>query len=117
MAVYLFVLTTTKVRFTIIRVDLSRLDGFEWDAGNTAKVTARMPCGIAESAFLGTPLVFVDATHSAQEPRWALLNRVAPRHVFLVFTVRRRRIRILSARFMHAKEVKKYEKIIDATEA
>ena len=72
-----------------------------------------MNIAMAESAFLGEPLVFFDGDHSAQEPRWFLMNRVGEKHVLLVFTVRNRKIRIISARFMHAKEVKKYVSKID----
>lgn len=102
--------------FTLRKVVLANTDGFEWDDGNRSKVSARMPCEIAESAFLGSPLIFADVQHSAEEPRWALINRVDDRYVFAVFTLRRRRIRIISARFMHQHEVRKYAEVIKKSE-
>lgn len=46
------------------------------------------------------------------ERRWFLMNRVGERFVSLVFTVRDNRVRVLSARYMHGKEVRKYGKRI-----
>ena len=66
----------------------------------------------AEAAFFGEPLVFFDEAHSSIEARWFLMNRVGSRHVFLVFTMRQNKIRIISARYMHEREVKKYGKKI-----
>lgn len=88
--------------------NLALFKDFEWDDGNRGKVSKRMDIPIAESAFLGEPQILFDAVHSKIEPRWFLMNRVDSQHVFLVFTLRKNKIRILSARYMHAKEVKKY---------
>ncbi len=66
----------------------------------------------AQAAFLGEPLVWLDERHSAIEPRWFLMNRVGKRDLFLMFTVRGDKIRVISARYMHEKEVRKYGKKI-----
>ena len=82
---------------------------FDWDEGNIRKVSERMHCSIAELAFRGRPYVKYDARHSNGEKRWLLINQVANRFVCVAFTTRNQKIRIISARFMHQKEVKQYE--------
>jgi uncharacterized DUF497 family protein len=82
---------------------------FEWDKGNLRKVTRRMSIETAEAAFIGNPRIRFDHEHSRIEERWFLINKVMEKWIFLVFTVRKEVIRIISSRFMHAKEVKKYE--------
>lgn len=92
--------------------DLSHVEGFDWDEGNRRKILKRMPLDVAMSAFLGEPAVFFDHKHADDEPRWFLINRVENRYVTLIFTVRNKKIRIISARYMHKREVKKYGKKI-----
>lgn len=91
------------------------LDGFDWDAGNSAKCLVH---GIAlaevESVFDNCPLVGPDPFDPAIERRWRAIGRAASgRPAFVVFAVRAagnlRLIRPISARYMHAKEVRKYE--------
>ena len=92
-----------------------RLDGFDWDAGNSAKCEAH---GISrtevESVFAGAPLVGPDPFDTAVERRWRAIGRTSSgRPAFVAFTVRERDgahlIRPISARYMHASEVRKYE--------
>lgn len=92
--------------------NLADLEGFEWDDANKEKVTKRMAIQTAEAAFLGEPAIYFDQAHSEGEPRWFLMNRVGTRDLFLAFTIRGDKIRVISARFMHKKEVKKYGKKI-----
>lgn len=68
-----------------------------------------------ESLFRRPVMVEPDPAHSAQEERFKAIGTTdAGRHVFVVFTLRRRAgdtlIRPVSARYMHSKEVKHYEK-------
>ena len=93
-------------------INLADIESFEWDAGNRPKVEKRVPISVVESAFLGQPLISYDDTHSKIEQRWFLMNQVEKRHVFLIFTVRHKKIRIISARYMHKQEVNKYGKKI-----
>ena len=56
-----------------------------------------------------------DEAHSRTEQRLRAIGKTAEgRTIFVVFTLRRRGddiiIRLISARYMHAKEVKSYEK-------
>jgi len=90
--------------------------GFDWDAGNRAKC-AKHGVSFAEIEALfmgGTLAVRPDLAHSAAEERFQAIGRTAAgRAVFVVFTLRerggRRLVRAISARFMHAKEIKGLE--------
>ncbi len=85
------------------------MTGFEWDEGNIVKVQKRLDLAVAEFAFTGFPFIGEDEQHSISEKRWCLVNKVNKRHVFVSFTIRGKKIRIISARFMRAREAKKYE--------
>jgi hypothetical protein len=66
--------------------------GFEWDDGNRAKCQ-RHGVSIAEieSLFARPVMVLPDDAHSGAEERLRAVGRTAGgRHVFLVFTIRRR---------------------------
>ncbi len=95
-----------------------RVAGFEWDDGNRTKCTRH---GVSieeiESVFAGEVSVFPDPTHSTRETRFLGIGRTsAGRYVFTAFTLRTRHgdrwIRVISARYMHAKEVRHYQKEI-----
>ena len=87
---------------------LEESKGFQWDSGNILKnwekhgVTA-LEC---EQVFFNLPLVAAaDLNHSRTEPRNFVLGQTdSARLLFLVFTVRDRRIRVISARNMNRKE-------------
>lgn len=98
--------------FWAVMMNLSDADGFDWDEGNRDKIQQRMDVKTAQAAFSGEPLIFPDQRHSQDELRWFLMNRVGQRFVFLVFTLRGKKIRIISGRYMHDREVRKYGKKI-----
>jgi hypothetical protein len=93
---------------------LAGCTGFEWDAGNARKLSARhnVEPGECEQAFFREPfLVVVDEKHSGMEQRWQALGQtLADRRLFLVFTARGALIRIIAARDMSRKERRTYEK-------
>ena len=66
-----------------------------------------------EALFQRPMSVFPDSGHSTRETRYLGIGRIDGRHVLVAFTIRvmagERFIRPISARFMHAKEVKHYE--------
>ena len=83
--------------------DFSRYEGFEWDKSNADKIwrgheVSPFEC---EQVFFNQPLVVApDEAHSSVEPRFYVLGRTdADRRLFLVFTVRRGLIRVVSALF------------------
>jgi uncharacterized protein len=94
-------------------LDISTVDGFEWDAGNREKnwLTHQVEWTEAEEAFVNTPvLVLPDPKHSGSEDRLVLLGRtLADRRLVIVFTIRNNRVRVISARDMSKKERKMYD--------
>lgn len=94
---------------------VERAAGFDWDEGNRAKCTRHgVPLDAIESIFEGDVWTLPDVAHSTREARWLGIGRTAAgRYVFLAFTIRTRAgerwIRVISARYMHAKEIKHYE--------
>ena len=92
---------------------LARCTGFEWDPGNSAKVSSRhdVSPGECEQVFFTQPLIVAfDEKHAEQEPRWQVLGQTAAkRRVHLVFTIRGSLIRVIAARDMNRKERRLYE--------
>ena len=91
-------------------IDLDRIVGFEWDAGNARKSAAKhgVSQAEAEQMFFNDPLLVVDdARHSREEPRHHALGRTDDgRLLHATFTVRGAGtlIRVISARDMSRKE-------------
>lgn len=94
---------------------MGELIKLDWDAGNLAKCQSH---GVSieeiESLFRGDPYFAPDAVHSIIEKRYFAIGRTqAGRALFVVFTFREageeeQMIRPISARYMHAKEAKRY---------
>ena len=99
-------------RYTLIRVGweerLADCQGFQWDSGNTDKIWDRHGVTPAEceELFFNRPLVVeADEKHSSGEDRlYALGQSDSGRLMFVVFTIRGRLIRVISARDMSRKE-------------
>jgi uncharacterized DUF497 family protein len=93
---------------------LESVGGFDWDAGNTEKCSRHgLSTEEVESLFRSRIDVFPDIGHSDAETRYFDIGRSSSgRHVFVAFTLwmkrGSRRIRPISARFMHAKEINHY---------
>ncbi len=92
--------------------DLQRCVGFDWDEGNEGKnwEKHKVSDAEAEEVFFNDPLVAgTDMLHSQAEPRYFALGRTdAGRHLFVAFTIREALIRVISARDMTRKELKRY---------
>ncbi len=88
--------------------------GFDWDEGNTGKNWKRHKVTDQECEevfFDPRLLVYYDKAHSAKEARYyALGNTFAKRRLFIVYTLRGEKIRVISARNMNKKEKREYEK-------
>jgi uncharacterized protein len=93
-----------------------RVSGFDWDEGNRKKCEKHgLSIMQIEAVFANGPRVAPDPKHSEAEDRLIAVGRTkAGRPVFVAFTLRtkdkRRLIRPVTARYMHAKEVEAYEK-------
>ncbi|HDZ02127.1 MAG TPA: BrnT family toxin [Nitrospirae bacterium] len=93
--------------------DLLNCTGFEWDNNNADKIwnkhhVAPSEC---EQIFFNLPLIIADdEKHSKKEKRYYAIGRTdINRLLFIAFTVRRDRIRVISARDMSRKERKVYQ--------
>jgi len=92
-------------------INLSKLEGFNWDEANLNKnwVKHNVNYQEAEEVFKNKPLkIFHDEQHSQDEDRFAAFGRTnEERLLTVVFTIRNNKIRIISARDRSRKE-KKY---------
>ena len=96
-------------------IDLSQLAGFDWDESNRDKNWEKheVLASECEEVFFNLPLLLQpDPSHSQKEPRYYVLgNTIADRRLFIAFTVRENKIRVISARDMSKKERSIYEQI------
>lgn len=85
---------------------------FEWDVGNIDKnlIRHRVRNEECEEAFFDpNKRVLRDALHSEKEKRHILLGKTKKRRVlFIVFTTRKNKVRIISARDLNKKELHLY---------
>jgi uncharacterized DUF497 family protein len=90
-----------------------KVDGFDWDDGNWPKCGSHGVSKLEiEFVFLNEPQT--DADPFTTERRFRAIGRSeAGRYIFVVYTLRghegRKLIRPISARFMHDKEVTRYD--------
>ena len=88
---------------------------FEWDEGNKDKnwIKHKVNINECEEIFFNQPLIInIDKKHSEIETRfYALGHTDLNRKLFIVFTIRGKKIRVISVRDMSRKERKIYEAI------
>ena len=93
-----------------------QFDGFDWDDGNWPKCAKH---GISrediESLLSSGADILPDRSVSTRETRFNAVGMGAEeRYVFVVFTLRQQNdetlVRPISARFMHQKEINRYER-------
>ena len=88
--------------------------GFDWDDGNRDKNNLKHNVlnGECEDVFFNQPLIIVsNIRHSKKEKRYAAFGVTdGGRKLTIIFTLRAKLIRIISARDMNRKERKYYEK-------
>ena len=93
--------------------DLQACIGFEWDDGNSGKNLDKHDVSDeeCEEIFFDNPLVVgEDITHSQGEQRGYALGQTSGRLLFVVFTVRRQLVRVISARDMTPAERRRYRR-------
>lgn len=98
--------------------DLSTIEGFEWDKGNLKHIQKHtVNYRECEEAFFNKPLIVnKDENHSQTEERWEALGKANnKRLLFMAFTIRDSKIRVISARDQNKKERRKYEKTQNTT--
>jgi uncharacterized DUF497 family protein len=89
-------------------------DGFDWDHANRLKCQKHgVTLAEIEAIFGVGTMIQPDPKHSRSEQRYVAVGRTGFRMLFVVFTLRQRKglsvVRPISARYMHAKEIKRYE--------
>ncbi len=96
-------------------LNIDDITGFEWDNGNIDKNEKKhgLKWQLIEEIFFNEPLLmFEDTKHSLAECRCFALGKTDDNlRLFVVFTIRAGRIRVISARKMNKKERCIYEKI------
>ncbi len=92
----------------------SDIVGFDWDDGNRDKnyLKHNVLNGECEDVFFNQPLIIVsDSKNSKKEKRYAAFGVTdGGRKLVVVFTLRAKLLRVISARDMTRKERKYYEK-------
>jgi uncharacterized DUF497 family protein len=94
--------------------ELNDCVGFEWDDGNRDKNWRkhRVADSECEQVFFSAPLIVLeDVAYSRSEPRfYALGQSDAGRLLFIVFTIRDKLVRVISARDMTRRETRRYQR-------
>lgn len=95
---------------------MKRIAGFQWDDGNWPKCAKH---GVSmqeiEHVLTSRPFVLPDRTGGAAETRYNAVGQNAEgRYLFIVYTLRQQGedtlLRPISARYMHDKEIRNYER-------
>ncbi|MBA2124487.1 hypothetical protein B9J78_06125 [bacterium Unc6] len=91
---------------------------FEWDKGNIDKnlIKHKVTNRETEEVFKNDPkFIFGDEKHSQKEKRYGLYGKTkTERLLFVVFTITKDKVRVISARNMSKKERRVYEEKIKA---
>lgn len=89
-----------------------KVEGFDWNKGNIKKnwEKHRVSYIECEKVFFNQPIIVRGGEiHSQEEPRYYVLGKTnRERHLFIVFTIRKNKIRVISARDMSRKERRVY---------
>jgi uncharacterized protein len=92
---------------------LAQCTGFEWDKYNSDKIKTKhdVTSVECEQVFFNSPVIVGnDEKHSETENRFYVLGQTdSGRLLFLVFTVRKNKLRLISARDMNKKERRVYQ--------
>ncbi|MHB8280418.1 MAG: BrnT family toxin [Candidatus Humimicrobiaceae bacterium] len=92
---------------------LIRCTGFQWDEANAEKnwLKHSVTPSECEQIFFNIPMIVSnDEKHSLEEDRYYVLGKTdKDRGLFIAFTIRGNRIRIISARNMNKKERQVYD--------
>lgn len=110
-------MTNTPCIYKIFTMfDWDKIKGFEWDKGNVDKSYQKhgITPNKSEEAFLDKELKIIkDIKHSQKEKRFIALGKNFINQIlFVVFTIRKNKVRIISARKASEKERRKYEQKI-----
>lgn len=89
--------------------------GFDWDEGNRDKnwISHQVTSAESEEIFFNQPLFIAGSTqlHESEDRYYALGQTNTERLLFIVFTIREKHIRVISARDMSRRERKIYKEL------
>lgn len=95
-------------------VSLNKYKGFEWDKWNIDKSYQKhgITPNESEEAFLDEKAIILkDIEHSDKEKRYSIIGKtISNKLLFVVFTLRKNKIRVISARKANKKERNNYGK-------
>ena len=93
---------------------INEIIGFDWDEGNLNKnwIKHQVSSAECEEIFFNLPLLVADdRKHSQAEKRYYVLGITnTKRELFIAFTIREQKTRVISARDMSTKEREYYAK-------
>jgi uncharacterized protein len=91
--------------------NFDNITGFEWDKHNSEKIFQKHKITIkeAESIFADNKFILSGARVSGNETRYAIMGTSGKKKLITIFTIRKNKIRIISARPQSRKERKIYE--------
>lgn len=91
-------------------IELNDIIGFDWDDGNEIKNFEKHSVSIkeAEEVFNSQPFIVLRTAYLTEE-RFMMLGESKKRLLTIIFTIRKNKIRIISARDMSKKKKKFYE--------
>ena len=91
-------------------IELKDIEGFDWDEGNKQKSFTKHNVSIkeAEEVFNSQPFIVLRTAYLNEE-RFQMFGESKHRLLTIIFTIRKNRIRIISARDMSKKERNFYE--------
>ncbi len=93
--------------------DKMDIEGFEWDKGNIKKseIKHNIRNKECEEVILNEPVISKDLEHSIIEKRYSCVGKTKKdKMLFISFTIRGRKIRVISGRPADRREKKFYEK-------
>lgn len=96
------------------KVDLRKLEGFEWDQGNLEHIKKHnVNYQECEEVFTNKPLTInKDETHSQKEERFSVQGLTNDlRLLTLIITIRNKKIRVIAARNQSKKEQKNFNNL------
>lgn len=93
---------------------MEELDGFDWDAANVGHILRHAVTPFEVEEVVGRPHVALAAKIVKGERRWKLFGKTASRrYLAVVFTIRRRLFRTVTAYEMNSAERRMYAPQID----
>jgi uncharacterized DUF497 family protein len=93
---------------------LDRIEGFDWDDANVSHIVRHAVTPFEVEDVTDGRCIFISARTSKREKRWKLFGKTkSGRYLVVVFTVRRKLFRTVTAYEMNATERSKYAPQID----